>query len=248
VSLAAIRIPELDAATPSSPKLFIHEGSRQALERKIRTAYQGKAVVLSITDNRQNIVTQSIQSGVLFVRLHHMFLDAPPAVMDALVRYLVNWDRDSDLVVGQYIESNGARLARSRPQYDAKGDVHDLIEIYESLNERYFGGKVHSLIAWGRYTPRKPGSVRKTIRLGSYVQLEELIRIHPVLDQTWVPRYFISFVIYHEMLHHVFPSAGEDERRILHSPEFLERERQFKWYTRATEWESKNLKRLLRSG
>lgn len=202
---------------------------------------------MSITDNRHSITTFHIQSGVLYVRLHHMFLDAPPSVVDALIRYILDSDKSAGLVVDQYIALNGARLVKSRSQYDAKGDVHDLTEIYESLNQRYFRGNVHALIAWGRYTPRKPGSVRKTIRLGSYHQDQALIRIHPVLDQAWVPRYFIAFVIYHEMLHHVYPFVGTDERRVLHSAEFVEREKAYTWYDRAISWETKNLKRLLRS-
>lgn len=211
-------------------------------------AHQGRAVVLSITDNRTSIISHSIQSGILFARLHHMFLDASSSVADALVRYLVHGDKEADRIVGQYIESNGARLARSRPQFDTKGEAHDLIEIYESLNERYFNGGVHALIAWGRYTPRKPNLVRKTIRLGSYDTYQKLIRIHPVLDQVWVPRYFIAFIIYHEMLHQVFPSDGMDDRRVLHSSQLTEREKQFSQYERAITWQNKNFKRLLKSG
>jgi hypothetical protein len=240
-------MPEEAAAAPSTPKLFIHEGSRQALERKLRAAYTGRAVVLSITDNLHSIISHSVQSGVLFVRIHHMFLDAPPNVRDALVGYVVQGDGDAGRIVDQYIESNGARLKKRQFHYDAKGDVHDLTVIYEDLNERYFSGNVHALIGWGRYTPRKKGSVRKTIRLGCYSHHEQSIRIHPVLDAPWVPRYFIAFVIYHEMLHHVFPADHSHVRRVLHSAEFREHEQQFTWYERAIAWETKNIRRILRA-
>lgn len=252
ISPAAIRIPKKGheaAEVPSTPKLFIHEGARQSLERKLTGAYQGRAVVLSITDNRRSIIVHHVQSGVLFARIHHMFLDAPASIVDALVEYVVHGDADADALVGQYIAQNGGRLKKSGPSpYDVKGDVHDLTEIYESLNERYFGGRVHALIAWGRYTPRKKNVPRKTIRLGNYDFNDHLIRIHPVLDRPWVPRYFIAYIIFHEMLHHIYPACGTDERRALHSAEFLEHERKFRWYERAIAWEARNIRRLLRSG
>lgn len=249
LSPAAIRVPKGSETTPSSPKLFIDEGARQALERKLRVAHSGHAVVVSINDNRHSIISHHVQSGVLYARVHHMFLDAPPDVMDALAAYLTDGDPEADDVVGSYIERMGARLAKRKPDhspYPVKGDSHDLTEIYDSLNNRYFNGNCHALIAWGRYRPRKKGQPRKTLRLGNYFPHDQLIRIHPVLDQPWVPRYFISSVVYHEMLHHELQWV-DSNRRCLHPPEFVERERQFHWYARAAAWEQKNLNRLLRS-
>src|SRR5690606_15290207 len=95
VARAAIRIPDrmsekLALLFPSaSPKLFVHEGARQSLERKLKaSAPQGRTVILSITDNRHSIVSHAVRHGVLHARIHHMFLDAPPRVVDALVRYV----------------------------------------------------------------------------------------------------------------------------------------------------------------
>ncbi len=277
VSAAVLRIPErlsaqLGLAFPSaSPQLFVHEGARQSLERRLKSAGPGRPVVLSITDNRHSIISHSTKNGVLHARVHHMFLDAPPRVVDALVRYVARGDRQASLVVGHYIEVNGARLARRRPRaipLHAKGDSHDLLAIFRDLNERYFGGACTALITWGRRTRRKRGQPRDSIKLGSYTNLERLIRIHPVLDKPWVPRYFVAFVVYHEMLHHMIPSArgttraprttvatiasarGQrhaPQRRVLHPPEFLERERGFRNYERAIEWERRHIARLLRA-
>src|SRR3712207_8543596 len=57
---------------------------------------------------------------------------------------------------------------------------------------------------------------RNTIKLGSYSAIERLIRIHPTLDAEWVPRYFVSYIVYHELLHHVVPalrSSGRTDRK-----------------------------------
>lgn len=271
VLAAAIRVPErlsaqLALSLPSAaPRLFVHEGARQALERRLKAAYPGRPVVLSITDNRHSIISHSVKHGVLHARIHHMFLDAPPRVIAALVRYVARDDRAASQIIGQYIEANGGRLARRPPRaipLAPRGEHHDLLAMFRELNQRYFEGGCHALITWGRRTGRKSREPRKAIKLGSYSSLERLIRIHPVLDRSWVPRYFVAYVVYHEMLHHMIPSArgnvrqassniasarGQIVRRVLHPPEFLERERQFHHYERAREWERRHISRLLRA-
>lgn len=253
---AAIRIPDqlrgrLSVLFPQgSPQLFVHEGARQALERRLGAAYPGQ-VVLSITDNRHSIISYGRKAGVLRVRLHHMFLDAPPKILEALVRYVVHAEREASLKVGLYIEENGFRLARRRPRsikLHTRGKYHDLASVYDDVNQRYFNGNVNALVTWGRASKRDVGATpRKTIKLGSYSALERLIRIHPVLDRAWVPRYVVAFVVYHEMLHHVMPATRANGRRALHPPEFLERERLFRNFERATAWEKRQIARLLRS-
>jgi hypothetical protein len=250
---AAIRIPErvnaqLALVVPAShPRIFVHEGARQALERRLMNAFPGP-VLLSITDNRHSIISHSLKGGVLRVRLHHMFLDAPPSVLGALVRYVTRGDRDASLFVGRYIEANGSRLARrSRGvPLHARGKHHDLLAIFRDLNERYFDGEVNALITWGKRGSKR-GEARATIKLGSYSALDRLIRVHPALDRRWVPRYFVAYVVYHEMLHHVVPSSRGAGRRLLHPPEFLARERGFRQYERALAWERQKIGRLLRA-
>jgi len=250
----------------ASPALFVHEGARQSLARKLEAAWgPGKPVVLSITDNRHSIISHSAKNGVLHARIHHMFLDAPARVIDALVRYVVKGDPSASQLVGRYIDANGDRLARRRPRAIpllTKGKNHDLLALFNDLNDRYFDGACTALVTWGRRTRRKRGAPRRAIKLGSYASGERLIRIHPVLDKPWVPRYFVAFVVYHEMLHHMIPAArgttrawtsnmasahGPAARRVLHPPEFLEREREFRKYERALDWERRHIGRLLRA-
>jgi hypothetical protein len=120
-------------------------------------------------------------------------------------------------------------------------------------------------ITWGR---RGQGS--RSIRFGSYDFDRKLIRVHPALDRDWVPRYFVSFIVYHELLHALFPpvaarsepardgsgregsarhkTAGADSsrgRRSVHTPEFLAMERRFADYEKAMKWESANLRKIL---
>jgi hypothetical protein len=250
---AAIRIPErvggqLRLVFPSaSPRLFVHEGARQSLERKLRTAFCGP-VVLSITDNRHSIITHRIQRGTLHARVHHMFLDAPNLVTDALVRYVTRGDREASAVLGDYIDDNGFRLARRKrtAALVTKGRHHDLLALYQKVNDRYFGGTINALITWGK-RPTVKAKSRRTIKLGSYSAVDRLIRVHPALDQKWVPNYFIAYIVYHEMLHHVIPGSRGLGRVNLHPPEFKAREKEFRDFERSLAWERKHVARLLRS-
>src|SRR5580692_6030853 len=248
---AAFRVPRRGAALvfPShSPQIFVHEGARQALERRLLAAFQG-SVILSITDNRHSMISHSTERGILHVRIHHMFLDAPPAVLDMLVQYLTRGDREASVRVGRFIDDARSRIVRPTPRSSlhTKGKVHDLLAIFDELNSRYFGASVTALITWGQRRGRqepKNGSAkgasirarplaRSTIKLGSYSATERLIRVHPALDRAWVPRYFVAFIVYHEMLHHVFPAARTGaNRRVLHPPAFLDRERAFGHFER----------------
>ncbi len=232
----------------AAPHLFVHEGARQALERRLVAAFPGP-VVLSITDNQHSIISHSVEGKVLRARIHHMFLDAPPDVQSALVQYLVQGDRAASVRIGQYIEANGGRLDRRarRSSLVTKGDHHDLLRIFEEVNERYFGGAVHALLTWGKAGTRPRRLPRQTIKLGSYSAAERLIRVHPALDRVWIPRYFVAFIVYHEMLHHVLPTSRGRGRRMLHPPEFLAREREFRHFERALAWERHHIARLLRT-
>jgi hypothetical protein len=177
-----------------------------------------------------------------------MFLDAPLPVVDALVRYVTRDDREASAALGDYIDANGFRLARRKRNAPlvSKGKHHDLLSLLNEVNERYFGGNINALITWGK-RPTTKAARRKTIKLGSYSGVERLIRLHPALDRNWVPRYFVAYIVYHEMLHHVIPGSRGLGRVNLHPPEFKEREKQFRHFERALEWERKHVARLLRT-
>ncbi len=255
MATAAVRIPQQAIALPikglaKGPQIFIHEGARQALERRLELAFGGP-VQLGVTDNLRRMVTQTRTRGRLRVRLHMMFLGAEERVKSALVAYVVLGDRDASQVVGEFIEQNLHRIRASRKapgKLRAMGQVHDLEALLHDVNQRYFAGTVSDvLITWGRKT--KPRVAQRTsIKLGSYSATERLIRIHPVLDQRWVPRYFVQYIVYHELLHHLVPEARVGRRVLLHPPEFQRRERDFQQLSHALAWEQKHIDRLLRAG
>lgn len=258
IAPAAVRIPDprltqlplrFGSIATIGPQIFIHEGARQALERRLVAAFAGP-VQLAVTDNRHRMITHTRARGTLRVRVHMMFLDAPDRVLDALVRYVVFADRRASQLVGLYIQTNSHRIRAWRPApgpLRTRGRVHDLFRIFSDVNESYFGSAVTEvLITWGRRTPPR-NKKRQTIKLGSYSAIERLVRVHPALDNEWVPRYFVGYIVYHELLHHVIPAYRTGGRAVLHTPDFQRRERKYRHYERAIAWEKKHIDRLLRS-
>ena len=86
----------------------------------------------------------------------------------------------------------------------------------------------------------------KSIRLGVYDHKAREIRIHPALDRPDVPRFFVEFIVFHEMLHQLFPSDRDTGRHVHHPRAFRERERQFPKYAASIAWEKQHLQELLR--
>jgi len=250
---SAVRVPEAlqehrELVTASvTPHLFVHEGARQRLERCMTRLLQ-RRLRLVITDNRRTMVSARELEGELEVRVHHMFLDADPFTQQALARYIDSRDRNASTVVGQYIDANRQRIRapiRREPRLRTEGRKHDLRAMFGRLNDRYFQGMVDCSVTWGRRTRPAVGRRRRAIKLGIYCSDQKLIRIHPALDQDWVPRYFVEYIVFHEMLHHMTPMPMRDGRRVVHSAEFRETERLYPYYLRAIRWEQAHIGRLL---
>ncbi len=126
-----------------------------------------------------------------------------------------------------------------------EGRYFDLREIFDRLNQRYFRGRMRGyMVTWGRRRKQRP---KEYFIFGTIQEEDRVIRIHPLLDQPWVPQWFLEYVLYHEMLHSVVPDeVGADGRRKVHTDEFYRREREFPAYRRARRWEDENLARFLR--
>lgn len=126
-----------------------------------------------------------------------------------------------------------------------EGHHFDLRAIFDRLNERYFRGRLRGYkVVWGRRQKRRP---KEYFVFGTIQEEDRVIRINPRLDQPFVPRWFLQYVLYHEMLHSVVPDETDASgRRRVHTDEFNRRERKFPGYRRARRWEEDNLARFLR--
>ncbi len=235
-----------------SPTSDLDEAAREQLECGIAIHLPASRLALTLTDNRYTMISVKREKGLFRLRLHHMFLDAGPEIVIALGRYVTDNDREASSLLGSYIDANQSKIRRARPSRSAslaletQGELHDLQELYDELNQRYFNGTIDARITWGQRA--QPGARRRrrnSIKMGSYSVEDRLVRIHPSLDRPFVPRYFVAWIVYHEMLHQKHDIPVVDGRRQFHTPSFLAEERLFDEFERAQQWERVHLNRLL---
>jgi hypothetical protein len=236
----------------SSTALVLRLPAREVVTHKAESLARhlsdelGLPVRLSVTDNRTTMISFRRAPSALRLRLHHMFLDAPEPVVRAVADYAGRGHRRAGRVLDDFIRLEQPRIRQERDLSDERfspvGRFFHLEEIRDRLNERFFQGGVRACIGWGRTPGRRR---RKSIRLGVYDHQTREIRIHPALDHPEVPRFFVEFIVFHEMLHQLFPSSNGPGRRVHHPRAFRDRERAFPLYEAAIAWERENLRALL---
>lgn len=203
-------------------------------------------VLLSVHDNRSTMISFRREPPMLKLRVHHLFLEAPVSVVQAIAEYAGRGKRAAGRLIDTFVAERQARIriepARAR-KLEARGTVFDLAEIFERMNTQHFQGAIRAAIGWGRNSTKRR---RKSIRLGVYDHRAREIRVHPALDRDDVPLFFLEYIVFHEMLHQVFPSARDTGRHVHHPRAFRDRERAFPRYAAAMAWEKANLNALLR--
>ncbi|MBI3184009.1 MAG: hypothetical protein HYZ28_17895 [Myxococcales bacterium] len=238
--------PQLARATGTRPLPTREEILFKADHLAHRISSQlGMAVRLSVTDNRSTMVSFRRATSSLRLRVHHMFLDAPERVVCAIADYAGRGQRSAGPVLDDYIRGRQPLIRRDGDpdsELNPRGRYFDLQAIYERVNQAHFLYAIQAKIGWGRMPGRRR---RKSIRLGVYDHQTKEIRIHPALDRPEVPAFFVEFIVFHEMLHQLFPSSGRS-RKVHHPRDFRLRERQFPYYEAALRWERQNLRVLLR--
>ena len=207
--------------------------------KKIFEKTTGRGIALTITDNSTSMLSVKSKGETLYVRLNRIFLEAGTEVVSEVAEFIKKKRGKTPLISG-FIRERREHLKNKTPRrlnLKATGKYYDLLNIFESINRAYFEGSVSSTIAWGKESPRY--AVRKRT-LGSYSSHTNAIRINPVLDNPRVPRFYIEFIVYHEMLHAFIGVKSKNGRRSIHSKEFREGEKIFKDYEKAIAWEKDN--------
>ncbi len=184
-------------------------------------------------ENKSTYLSVQKAPFLLSLRLHRLFYDAPTPVLEALIRYAMKRDRRSLAVIKQMAHFHFSRTQIAVKPLKKIGAVYDLQEILERMTLIL---PVQGLsIGWSNQ--RRFGKFR-SITFGSYDKQSRQIRIHPLLDDSEVPLYFLEFIVYHEMLHDICPSMMDSMGRcFVHTKEFREREKGFPQFQQAKEWE-----------
>lgn len=187
------------------------------------------------------------RNGRLEIRLTDLLLDAPDPVLEALAQILISKlyrqpvPRAASHRYRTHLQREDVRarltlVRRTRGRKESRpprGEHYDLIELFEAINLRYFGGLMaRPDLGWSLRVSRT--------HLGHYDPGKHVIILSRALDSAAVPRLAVEFVMYHEMLHLRFPVTHRAGRRRVHPPEFKAEERRFEGMAEALQ----HLKRL----
>lgn len=252
-SLAALNSSAVVVTAPTPAKLSRIDARAfpSSLQPSLAQRLQ-QPVRVSFNNNRRTMITWTKAAGVLHLRLHRMFMleHGNDPIVEALALYIQRGDRRASSQLNAYIRAH-AHQVDDRPapvgRLHARGEAHDLQCLFDSLNATWFERRVEAQVTWGNLRRRSGRRVQRSIRLGTYCPQRRLIRIHPALDQSWVPSFFVAFVVFHEMLHHIVPAEPRAGQQCFHTPRFRAMERRFPEYERAIDWERRHIDRLLRS-
>jgi len=228
-------------------------GNMDLLERALVDTLRerlGAGVSITLNNNRRTLISMMRRGGLCDVRLSRRFALADGLTVDGLVSYLAGGTRTLPRVVREFMNrapSPEPTRRKALKKLKSAGEVHDLAEISDQVNARYFGGGLSFRITWGK-VPSKVKRRGGNITLGSYDSDLNLVRVHPALDMAGVPRRFVEFIVYHELAHKKLGTrTGENGARRVHDAIFREMERGFEHYEAARKWEKENIQAILRA-
>lgn len=210
---------------------------------------------LILTNNRSRIISaRPERDGSLHLRVHRSFAEAPPEIVAALVTFLKTPRRakraEALQAIRAFFDSWQKEVPPARARCPrkmrllAQGRFFDLTAMRDEVNRQYFGGQLEVAITWGKSGAPLRKKRGFSIRLGSYHERENLVRIHPVLDREDVPFHVVESIVHHEMVHAVVPTERGTSRRIVHGPEFRRLERLYEHHEEAEAWLKANVERL----
>lgn len=196
--------------------------------------------------------TIRLRAGRLFVRISDVFKDAPPGVQRALAFILVakllrkkvpelhnRTYRDYAFAPDILRASELARRRRGRKIISgAKGAIYDLNQLFARVNREHFAGEIEKpVLSWSRTRTRRI--------LGHHDATHNTVIISKTLDSMDVPRWFVEYILFHELLHIKHPARIVGNRRLHHTRSFRLEEARHPFYQQAQDW-LENIARLRR--
>jgi hypothetical protein len=175
-----------------------------------------------------------LEEGRLEVRISDLLAGAPAPVMEALAHILLGklyrrtvprlYSHRYRLYLNRRDVRRQAHLVRQirgrKFLSGPRGQHHDLEEIFERLNQQFFGGLLgRPRLGWSRRPSRA--------MLGHFDPSHNAIIISRIFDQPAAPVLALDYVMFHEMLHLRYPVDHSRSRRSVHTREFREAEKEF---------------------
>jgi hypothetical protein len=175
-----------------------------------------------------------LENGSLHVRISDLLEGAPAPVTEALAyillgklyrkavpriynhRYRLYLNRRDVRRQAHLVRQARGRKFISGPQ----GELRNLEEIFERLNDRYFAGLMgRPQLGWSRTASRS--------MLGHFDPSHNAIIVSRIFDRPQTPLLALEYVMFHEMLHLRYPVEHNGARRRVHTREFRAAEKEF---------------------
>lgn len=175
-----------------------------------------------------------LADGVLNVRISDILEGAPAPVAESLAHILLSKLFRKPIARAHahryrlYLNRKDVRRnlhlvrqVRGRKNLlDPQGKWHDLVEIFEKLNLKYFDGLMaRPNLGWGR--------TRSRTALGHFDPSHNVIAISRIFDEPSTPLVALEYVMFHEMLHLRYPAEHRGARRCVHTREFRAAEKRY---------------------
>ncbi|MGD9874507.1 MAG: SprT-like domain-containing protein [Kiritimatiellia bacterium] len=200
-------------------------------------------VEVAITSNRHNMLSIRFHPGRISVRMHEAFLNAPQDILQSLKDWLKTRRRERWSPVAEF--AKGIQIREALPAHvRTAGEVYNLKELFREVSLEFFGGKPKCQISWGRAGRCRRRAKIRTVRWGTYDTRSKLIRVNPRLDSKTVPRSFVKYIIYHELLHECIPAERRNGRNAHHHATFKIMDRKFPDWPQMQEISAQLLKNL----
>ena len=205
------------------PQFFVEFHPYAGLTHTVRLRGETAHVRLSDVLRRAPMPVIESAAAILLGRLYRR---RPPGELLDVYREFAHSTATRARII--FVRRSRARRVELSPG----GSHHDLREMYNRLNERYFSGALaYPRLGWSKRSWRT--------QLGCFDPALNHIVINRVLDRRDVPDYVVSYVLYHEMLHQKHPVKFGRCRRESHSAQFRREERQFPEYAQAMKFLSR---------
>lgn len=133
------------------------------------------------------------------------------------------------------------RLISAAPDLEPIGEKADMDHLLDQVQRTWFPHLSRPALTWGRRAPQRR---RRHIRFACYRRSPPTIVVSPLVDQPWVARRFLEYLLFHELCHHAQacrPIPGESA----HSARFQAWERRYPHWQQVLAWEQAHLERFL---
>jgi hypothetical protein len=203
------------------------------LANSMRPSQEKRKVIVQLVPMRDIYRTKNYSNAML-IKLNEGLINADDEVLSTIFRDIFHGKSKLDRrVILGYVESESFCAVlyeldsmAGLTECDSKGRVFDLNSVFDKVNREYFDGKMEKpLCHWNR--------TLTLAKFGHYQPSRDRVMISVTFDDENVPPFVVEFVMYHELLHKKRGARWNNGKRYVHTKNFREEERKFKYFREA---------------